>query len=152
MLGWLKSLMSPQPAGQAHLLRRFGTADPTITLDGVVAEADRWRIESTTERTVHLFEMPVSGLERCILTYRAQIKTIDSLGRVYLEMWCRVPGRGELFSKGFQHAVSGGSDWAACETPFFLKAGERPDLVKLNIVCAGTVLIKGVELLHTPLK
>ena len=126
MLGWLKSLMSPQPAGQAHLLRRFGTADPTITLDGVVAEADRWRIESTTERTVHLFEMPVSGLERCILTYRAQIKTIDSLGRVYLEMWCRVPGRGELFSKGFQHAVSGGSDWAACETPFFLKAGERP--------------------------
>jgi hypothetical protein len=90
MLGWLKSLLSPQPAGQAHLLRRFGMADPTITVDGVVAEADLWRIDSITERTVHLFEMPVSGLERCILTYRAQIRTIDSLGRVYLEMWCRI--------------------------------------------------------------
>jgi hypothetical protein len=152
MLGWLKTLMSPQPAGQAHLLRRFGTADPTITLDGVVVAADHWRIDSVTERTVHLFETPVSGLERCILTYRAQIRTIDSLGRVYLEMWCRIPGRGELFSKGFQHAVTGGSDWAACETPFFLKAGERPDLIKLNVVCAGTVLIRGIELLHTPLK
>ena len=31
-------------------------------------------------------------------------------------------------------------------------AGERPDLIKLNVVCAGTILIKGVELLHTPLK
>ena len=152
MLGWLKSLLSPQPAGEAHLLRRFGTATPTITLDGVVPAADHWRIDSSTERTVHLFEMPVSGLERCILTYRAQIRTIDSLGRVYLEMWCRVPGRAEFSSRGLQHAVTGGSEWAACETPCFLKAGERPDLIKLNVVCAGTVLIKGVELLHTPLK
>ena len=91
----------------------------------------------------------MSGLERCILTYRAQIRTIDSLGRVYLEMWCRVPGRGEFSSRGLQHAVTGGSEWAACETPCFLKAGERPDLIKLNLVCAGTVLIKGIELLHT---
>jgi hypothetical protein len=151
MLGWLKSLLSPQPADQARLLRRFGIADPTITVDGVIAEADLWRIDSTTERTVHLFEMPVSGLERCILTYRAQIRTIDSLGRVYLEMWCRVPGRGEFFSKGLQHAT-GGSEWAAYETPCFLNAGERPDLIKLNVVCAGTILIKGIELLHTPLK
>ena len=85
----------------------------------------------------------MSGLERCILTYRAQIRTIDSLGRVYLEMWCRVPGRDEFSSKGLQHAVTGGSEWAACETPCFLKAGERPDLIKLNVVCAGTVLING---------
>ena len=153
MLGWFKSLLSPQPAaGPARLLRRFGMADATITVDGVVAETDLWRIDSITERTVHLFEMPVSGLERCILTYRAQIRTIDSLGRVYLEMWCRIPGRDEFFSKGLQHAVTGGSDWAACETPFFLKAGEHPDLIKLNVVCDGTVLIRGVELLHTPLK
>ncbi len=57
-----------------------------------------------------------------------------------------------FFSKGLQHAVTGGSDWAACETPCFLNAGERPDLVKLNVVCAGTVLVKGIELLQTPLK
>jgi hypothetical protein len=152
MLGWLKALVSPQAGEQVHLLRRFGIADPTITRDGVIAEADLWRIDSRTERTVHLFEVPVSGLERCILTYRAQIRTIDSLGRVYLEMWCRVPGRDEFSSRGLQHAVTGGSEWAACETPCFLKAGERPDLIRLNVVCAGTVLIKEIELLHTPLK
>ena len=55
-----------------------------------------------------------------------------SLGRVYLEMWCRVPGHDEFSSRGLQHAVTGGSEWAACETPCFLKAGERPDLIKLN--------------------
>lgn len=153
MLGWFKSLLSPQPAaGGARLLRRFGMSDATITVDRVIAEADLWRIDSITERTVRLFEMPVSGIERCILTYRAQIRTIDSVGRVYLVMWCRVPGRGEFSSKGLQHAVTGGSEWAACETPCFLKAGERPDLIKLNIVCAGTILVKGVELLHTPLR
>jgi hypothetical protein len=152
MLGWLKSLVSPQPSGQARVLRRFAIGEPTITVEGVRADADQWRIDSSTERTVHLFEMPVSGIERCILTYRAQIRTIDSFGRVYLEMWCHVPGRDEFFSKGLQHAVSGGNDWAVCETPCFLNAGERPDLIKLNVVCAGTIMIKDIELLHTPLK
>jgi hypothetical protein len=57
-------------------------AIPRSPSTGVIAEADLWRIDSRSERTVHLFEMPVSGLDRCILTYRAQIRTIDSLGRV----------------------------------------------------------------------
>jgi len=57
MLGWLESLLSPQPAGPPRLLRRFGPSDPTITRDGVVAEADRWLIRSESERTVRLFEV-----------------------------------------------------------------------------------------------
>ena len=67
-------------------------------------------------------------------------------------MWCRLPGQGEFFSKGFQHAVTDSTDWAACETPFFLKAGQRPDLVKLNVVCDGIVWIRAIELLQTRLK
>ena len=50
MLGWLKSLLSPQPAGQPHVLRRFGIGNATITVDGVVAEADLLRIDSRIER------------------------------------------------------------------------------------------------------
>lgn len=40
------------------------------------------------------------------------------------------------------------------ETPFSLKQGQRPDLIKLNLVCEGrgAVRIKDVELLQTPLK
>jgi hypothetical protein len=68
-------------------------------------------------------------------------------------MWCRFPGRGEFFSKGLHHAVKGTTDWVSCETPFRLKKGQRPDLLKLNLVVEGRgkVGIKDVQLLRTPL-
>jgi WD40 repeat protein len=81
------------------------------------------------------------------------MKSADLKGRAYPEMLCRFPGIGEAFSKGFDSAVEGTTDWVSCQTPFFLKKGERPDLIKLNVVIEGkgTVWIKNVELLRTPL-
>ena len=89
-----------------------------------------------------------------MLTYRAKLKTQNFSGRAYLEMWCRLPGRGEFFSKGLQHPVTGTNDWASYETPFYLKKGQKPDLIKLNIVVEGKgeLWMKEVELLQTPLK
>jgi len=68
-------------------------------------------------------------------------------------MWCRMPGGGEYFSKGLANPVKGTTDWASYETPFFLKKGERPDLIKLNVVIEGkgTLWVKDVELLQGPL-
>ena len=68
-------------------------------------------------------------------------------------MWCRLPGRSEFFSKGYQQAVSGTVDWARYEIPFHLKRGQKPDLIKLNVVVEGpgTVWLRNVELLKTPL-
>jgi hypothetical protein len=151
----LKSLLkSPEPAGPPETLRAFGPGDATITLDGVTAEGDGWRIDFPEARTVRLFEVPDPGAEQFLLTYRARLKTEDAKGRTYLEMWCRLPGRGEFFSKGFQQSLKGSTDWANCETPFFLRKGQLPDLVKLNLVAEGaaTVWVKNVELLKTTLK
>jgi hypothetical protein len=88
-----------------------------------------------------------------MLTYRAEMKTEDLKGRAFLEMWCGLPGRGEFFSKGFQQAVSGTIGWSRYETPFYLKKGQKPDLIKLNLVIEGTgkVWLRHVELLQTPL-
>ena len=155
VLSKLRSLFKqPEPAGPPERLHAFTTSDSPLTLDGVTVDGDGWRIELSEQRVVHLFELPEPGVEQCILTYRAQLKTTGAQGRVYLEMWCRLPGRGEFFSKGLHQAVKGTTDWSAHETPFFLKAGQRPDLVKLNVVGegAGTVWIKDVDLLRTPLK
>jgi len=93
-------------------------------------------------------------VEECMLTYRAQLKTKDVQGKAYLEMWCRLPGQGEFFSKGLHNAVKGTNDWASYEIPFYLKRGQKPDLVKLNLVIegSGTIWIKDVQLLQTPLK
>jgi hypothetical protein len=68
-------------------------------------------------------------------------------------MWCRLPGRGEFFSKGLQQAVSGTANWSHYEIPFYLKKGQKPDLIKLNLAVegAGTVWLRNIELLRTRL-
>ncbi len=155
MLDWLRSLFRPpEPAGPPQRIRSFSPSDRPITQDGVTVDQNSWRIESREKRTVRLFEIPDPGVEQCILTYRVQMKTENVQGGAYLEMWCRFSGRGEFFSRGLHHKVKGTTGWASCETPFFLKKGQRPDLIKVNLVFegAGTAWIKDVELLKTPLK
>ena len=88
-----------------------------------------------------------------MLTYRAELKSAGVERGAYLEMWCRLPGRGEFFSKGLHDKLTGTTDWSSHEVPFHLKKGQRPDLVKLNVAFegGGTVWIRAVELLRTPL-
>jgi len=103
---------------------------------------------------MRLFEIQNPDAEQCLVTYRATMKTEGLAGRAFLEMWCRVPGRGEFFSRGLNQAITGTTDWASYEIPFYLKKGQRPDLIKLNLVIEGRgkVSMKDVELLKTPLE
>jgi hypothetical protein len=155
MLKWLKSLFSgPTPAGPPQVLRAFAADKPTITQDGIRAETGgAWRIDASEKQTIRLFEVEDPGVEQCLLTYRAELKTEGLKGRAFLEMWCRLPGRGEFFSKGYQQAVSGTVSWARYEIPFYLKRGQKPDLVKVNLAVegSGTVWLRNLELLQTPL-
>jgi hypothetical protein len=154
MLNWLKSMFSgPKPAGPPQVLRAFAPDKPTITQSGIRAEQGAWRINATEKQTVRLFEVESPAVEQCLLTYRAELKAEGLKGRAFLEMWCRLPGRGEFFSKGYHHAVSGTANWARYEIPFYLKAGQKPDLIKLNLAVegAGTLWFRNVELLKTPL-
>ena len=155
MWGSLRALFKPpRPTGPPRTLRAFGPSDRPITRDGVSREGTGWRIDAREPRTVRLFEVASPGLEQCLVTYRARIKSANVQGRAYLEMWCRFPGRGEFFSKGIQQTVTGTTDWASSETPFLLKQGQRPDLIKLNLAVegSGTLWIDGVELLATSLQ
>jgi hypothetical protein len=154
MLNWLKSLFSgPKPLGPPRVLRAFGPDTPTITQGGIRVEQGAWRIDATAEQTIRLFEVEDPGVEQCLLTYRAELKAEGLQGRAFLEMWCRVPGRGEFFSRGYQQAVTGTVNWARYETPFYLKRGQQPDLIKLNLAMegTGTVWLRNIELLKTPL-
>ncbi len=133
----------------------FSTSDVTISKDSITLDGDAWRVTGNTEsQTIHLFEVEEPGVEQCMLTYRAQLKSEDVEAKAYLEMWCRLPGGGEFFSKGFHNAVKGTNDWASYEIPFYLKRGQKPDLVKLclTIEGTGTVWIREVRLLQTQLK
>jgi hypothetical protein len=54
---------------------------------------------------------------------------------------------------GARPTVSGTTDWARYEITFYLKRGQRPDLIKLNLAVEGVgkVWLRNIELLQTPL-
>lgn len=145
---------SPQPVGPAHSLQMFTPEEGTITKDVVRPEGEGWSIEVGESRTIQLFKIDTPKVDNCMLTYRADLKSEALSERAYLEMWCRIPRRGEFFSKGFHNALKGTNNWSTCEVPFYLKRGQQPDLIKLNLTVEGQgkVWLKNIELLYTPLK
>ena len=155
MLNWLKSSSSaPNPSGPPKTIRRFHTSDATVSKDSITVAQDCWVVDAREDQTIRLFEIQSPDAEQCLITYRATMKTEGLTGRAFLEMWCRLPGRGEFFSKGLNQAITGTTDWGSYEIPFYLKKGHRPDLIKLNIVIEGRgkVSMKDVELLKAPLE
>jgi len=154
MINWLKSIFSrPQPSGPLETIRLFRITDRTLS-QGVVAVAqDGWVVDSKEEQTIRLFEVQEPQAEQCLISYRAKMKTDGLAGRAFLEMWCRLPGHGEFFSKGLNQAVRGTTDWASYEIPFYLKKGQKPDLIKLNLIVEGRgkIWLKDVQLFKTPM-
>jgi hypothetical protein len=154
MMNRLKSMFSkPQPSGPPETIRLFRTTDRTLSQGAITVVQDGWVIDSQEEQTIRLFEVQEPHVEQCLITYRAMLKTEGLAGRVFLEMGCRLPGRGEFFSKGLNQAVKGTTDWASYEIPFSLQKGQRPDLIKLNVVIEGRgkVWLKDIQLLKTPM-
>jgi hypothetical protein len=154
MLNRLKAKFSvPRPSGPSETIRWFQNSDPTVTQDCVTVDQDGWVIESMAKQTIRLFEVVEPQAEQCLVSYRATLKTEGLTGRAFLEMWCRLPGRGEFFSKGLNQAVTGTTNWSSHEIPFYLKKGQRPDLIRLNLAIEGSgkVWIKDVELAKAPL-
>ena len=104
---------------------------------------------ATEPTVVRLFELGDLDVENARLIYQAKLRTEGVEGKVYLEMWCHFPGKGEFFSRGLQTPLTGTTDWVTKEIPFFLKKGENPDNVKLNLVLdgKGTIWIDEIKLL-----
>jgi uncharacterized protein (TIGR03067 family) len=149
----------PQPKGAAQgaedrnrLVTAFGPGFKPITRDGVKESEGGWRIDARGERVVRLYEVR-PPLEESVVVFKARMKSADLRGKAYLEMWCRMPGGGEFFTRGATDPLRGTSGWDDYEIPFVLQKEERPDLFKLNVHLegAGTVWIKDVELWRAPL-
>jgi len=154
LAGALAACSGQVPAGPAERVPAFGESDTPITA-AVTAEEGGWRVERADAGPVSLFEVPLTGIEGAVLTYRAHMKASAVTGKAYLEMWVRIPGRGEFFSRGLAQPLHGTSGWASYEIPFFLnEKGARADLVKLNVAFeggGGTVWVRDVELLKASL-
>lgn len=156
------SACGTQQAGEVAIVKNYplDSTEGVLTTSGVGFDADvssdgagSLRIEATQPVIVRLFETGDIDVENARLLYKARLKTEQANGAVYLEMWCHFPGVGEAFSRGLQSPLSGTTEWVTEEIPFFLKKGENPDNVKLNLVIngTGTVWIDSIELISAPL-
>lgn len=150
MGNWLKDLLlGSESFVPPTVLRRFRPSEATLNVDSVSVDGDGWLIETQEPQVVRLFEINDPDAEKCMLTYRAALKSEGLEGRAFLEMRCRFSGRGEFFSKGLDQVIKGTTRWSSYEASFRLKKRERPDLVKLNLTVEGRgkIWIKDVELL-----
>jgi hypothetical protein len=150
---WSRFGIGPQdPTKIPRLVRGFNSADAILSRDDVAVDGKGWLIDAREDQVVRLFEVADPGVENCMLTYRAAMRSEDLQGRAYLEMWCRLPGQGEFFSRGLSQTIKRTTEWSSYEVPFRLKKGQRPDLIKLNVVVEGRgkVWIRSIELLQLP--
>ncbi|MCK4604802.1 MAG: hypothetical protein KAU41_08975 [Deltaproteobacteria bacterium] len=147
---------SREPAGVAELKHYpVDSLDNLINKSGVEIDRDissdqngSLRITISKPTTARLYETGDIDIENARLIYQAKLRTKDVEGQVYLEMWCNFRGKGEFFSRALQSPLSGSNEWTSQETQFFLKKGENPDNVKLNLVIngKGTVWIDDIRL------
>ncbi len=120
--------------------------DAAITADG----HGSLRLTASGPTTFRLYETGDIDIENARLIYQARIRTEGVEGQVYLEMWCHFAGKGEFFSRALHAPVTGTVEWTSQETPFFLRKGENPDNVKLNLVVngKGTAWIDDIRLVR----
>ena len=111
------------------------------------------RIDAVEPMTVPLFEVNEVSVEKATLIYQASLQSEKLDGKAFLEMWVRIPGKGEFFSRGLDRPITGTTSWMTVATPFFLKAGQKPDLIRLNLVVQGKgrVWIDDIRLMRGPL-
>ena len=152
-----------KPSPQAIELKHF----PMDNLEGILTQSSveidkdvssdgggSLKITAAGPTVIRLFEVRDIDVENARLIYQAKVRTDRVNGQVFLEMWCHFPGKGEFFSRGLQSPLTGTTEWTSEETPFFLKKGEKPDYVKLNVVVSGrgTAWIDDIRLLRGPLQ
>jgi hypothetical protein len=111
------------------------------------------RVDATQPMIVPLFEVTDVSIENAMLIYQARLQSQKLDGKAFLEMWVHIPGKGEFFSRGLDRPITGTTSWMAVATPFFLQAGQKPDLIRLNLVVQGKgrVWIDDIHLMRAPL-
>ena len=115
-----------------------------ITTDGVYIDEEvssdgqgSLQIVAETPTVVRLYETGDLDVENARLVYEAKIRTEGLDGQAYLEMWCQFDGKGDYFSRALHAPLSGTNNWTTQQTVFYLRKGENPQNIQLNLVIKG---------------
>jgi hypothetical protein len=119
--------------------------DPSFSADG------KGSLKVTVDRptTVRLFEVAAPGATDAKYIYKAKVNLKDCLGDAYLQMVIHFPNGGEV--NAYQN-TTGQGPWVPMETFGIVGQGQKPDVVKLNLVIQGTgsVWVDDVHLVQAP--
>ena len=125
-------------------------AQSGIQFDKAVSSDDNGsiKIEAAGPVAIPLFSIDDLRTDDTQLIYEAKIKSESLSGQAYLEMWCVFKDKGEYYSRGFDSAIAGTTEWQTIKTVFLLRKNEMPDQIKLNVVVngVGTVWIDDIHL------
>jgi uncharacterized protein (TIGR03067 family) len=157
-----------KPPGTSPRSRRFAPPkDTPLTQDGVTPTADGWKIDNHDfgERTVRLFEVRDLDVKDCRLVFRVRMKTETTEKLQNRQIFTRpvtafrpevVIKKGPTGNTVTQEAWGdlarrGNTSWAQEEITTTCRS--QPEVIALNLKVEGigTVWIKDVELLATPL-
>jgi hypothetical protein len=143
----------PERSGPPTCVRALNSADAPLT-SNAVWRGNELEVRADRPGSVRLFEVQLPDLEECVILYRVRIRTEAVKAPVYAELWCRIPSKGEFFSRGLDQKVSEARDWRTVEIPFYLEQGQRADLAKLNLVFEGpgVVRLSEIEVVSAPTK
>ena len=127
MSSWLARDTPPTGPGPWVTFRRA----PAIhhgrsTLSGdLVVDGDAWLIDSDESRGGAAVRSAGPETEQSLLPTARHEVGAPHRPR-YLEMWCRLPGRGEFFSRGVNQPLTGTTEWASFQVPFGSRRASGP--------------------------
>jgi hypothetical protein len=110
------------------------TFDKDISSDG----RGSLRIEASNPMTAPLFNITNINISKSRLTFSARVRTQHVIGQVYLEMYCYLPGRTHLESRGQATLQSGTDNWKDQQTSLDFFNQAKPDSVKIGLTINGT--------------
>lgn len=97
------------------------------------------RAEAVRPRTVRLYEVrDPRGLEGRLVVLTARLRSVGVRGRAFPELWIHPAGGNEVQARDPAAFVANTRDWTPLRVEYRCEKGERPDLLRVNLVIDGT--------------
>jgi len=156
----------PEPAGPFVLIRRFTTADSTITRGGIRTVGETWEIEAYDDNTqplitsadplrnVILFQVPEPNLPECVLACQFHAKALNTEKPIKVSLGWQRTGQWGTLTTLQPTEVSLTQDFQPYEARAYFK--KEADAAKIQISVqfesSGFLQIRDIELLQAPVK
>ncbi|WP_445636917.1 Chromophore lyase CpcS/CpeS [Nostoc sp. DSM 114161] len=157
----------PEAAEPFVLIRRFTTADSTITRGGIKTVGETWEIEAYDDNTqrlissvdplrnVILFEVAEPDVQECVFACQFNAKALNTEKPIKVSLGLRKPGQwGAMTTTSWCTGISPTQDFQPYEVRAHFKKEADGAKVQISVQfeSSGILEIRDIELLQAPVK